>query len=184
MDDRQQTIYDAIIKSAHLTGEVWECGVYSGDTALAMRTAIETSGHLRTLRLFDTFSGMPVMGTHDTHPIGSMRSNEAEVRQRFTGYQSHQVAFEAGVMPATFTPFTDTQISVANIDVDQYESVLACLDFIYPRTQGGGHIFLDDYNCPGCPGAKLAVNEFMVGKPEKLILSSHRDNPQAWVIKQ
>lgn len=33
----------------------------------------------------------------------------------------------------------------------------------------GGIIILDDYNAPSCPGAKLAVDEFVSNKVEKVI---------------
>jgi len=145
------------------SGEIWECGVYSGDTAHWM------AGHapLRTLRLFDTFSGMPISGPHDSHKVGVMWVDEQAVRARFTGFPN--TSFHPGIIPVTFSGFEAAQVGVTNIDVDQYDSVKACLEFIYPRMEKGGYIILDDYNCPDCPGAKLATDEFMVGKPERLV---------------
>lgn len=155
----------AIIRDAMnaTTGEVWECGVYSGDTAHWM------AGHapLRTLRLFDTFSGMPISGPHDSHQVGVMRADEQAVRNRFSGFPN--VHFHVGTMPTTFVGLEKSRIAVANIDVDQYESIKECLEFVYPRMISGGYMILDDYNCPDCPGAKRAVDEFMVGKSEELV---------------
>lgn len=176
-----ESVWEAIGLTNHLDGEVWECGVFEGETALLVKRVLDEAKSLRTLRLFDTFAGLPVSGPHDIHKVGAMRASEVLVRDRFK--DKDRVVFEVGVMPATFSHLGDARISVANIDVDQYESVLACLSFIYPRTQPGGYLFLDDYNCRACPGAHRAVDEFMVGKPEKLVTSSCISSPKAWVVK-
>lgn len=158
-------------------GEVWECGVFRGETAKWIR---DYMGPCRTLRLFDTFTGLPVSGVHDKHPIGAMNgTSEALVRERFAGdVNTH---FHVGVMPETFAGLENSVISIINIDVDQYDSVKACLEFAYPRVIPGGYVLLDDYACGDCPGAKLAVDQFMADKPEKLVLA---DTAQPYFIKQ
>jgi O-methyltransferase len=42
--------------------------------------------------------------------------------------------------------------------------VKECSEFFYERLVDGGVIVYDDYCSPSCPGAKLAVDEFAVGK--------------------
>lgn len=158
-------------------GEIWECGVFRGDTAKWIR---DYAGPCRTIRLFDTFAGMPVSGPHDSHPIGAMSgTSEAFVRARFEN--DPNTHFHVGVIPATFVGLEDCLISIINIDVDQYESVKACLEFAYPRMVQGGYVLLDDYKCPDCPGAKKAVDEFMADKPEKLVFEN---TAQPYFIKR
>ncbi len=171
--------FEILHKAVHSTkGEIWECGVFRGDTAEQL--AITAPG--RTLRLFDTFTGMPVSGPHDIHEVGSFsNTSEVFVREKMAPYLG--VRFHVGRMPETFAGLEDSQIGVINIDVDQYESVRACLEFAYPRVAQGGYIVLDDYNCKNCPGAKKAVDEFMMGKPEVLLTSEDNNNPQAYFIK-
>lgn len=157
-------------------GEIWECGVFRGDTALWIRGYV---GAERVLRLFDTFAGMPVSGEHDKHPIGVMNdTSEALVRGRFEG--DANTHFHVGVIPATFAGLEDSRISIINIDVDQYQSVKDCLEFAYPRMIQGGWVILDDYGCGDCPGAKKAVDEFLIDKPEMLAWAG----AQPYFIKQ
>ncbi len=149
------------------SGEVWECGVYRGGSALYLKGHLDAQGSTKTLRLFDTFSGHPARSEWDTHPIGLFGdTSEAEVRARFEGLTN--VAFHPGVIPASFAGLESATIAFAHIDVDQYQAVLDCLAFVYPRMVAGGYVLLDDYGCSECPGARRAVDEFMVGKPETL----------------
>ncbi len=91
------------------------------------------------------------------------------------------MTIHAGLIPETFVGLEDSVISLAHIDVDQYQAVLDCLSFIYPRMLKGGWIVLDDYACPGCPGATRAVDEYLVDKPEKPVITD--GTPQAVLIR-
>ncbi len=161
-------------------GEIWECGVYRGGSALCMKAHIGDASDVKTMRLFDTFEGIPVKGAHDIHPIGAFNeTSEASVRALFEG--ASKVDIYKGLIPNVFAGLEDATISMAHIDVDQYQAVLDCLTFIYPRMPKGGIIVLDDYACPGCPGATIAVNEFLEGKPERIAITG--GTPQAWFVK-
>lgn len=173
--DRFGTILEAIGSTETEAGEVWECGAYRGGTALWMKAHL--AGTKRILRAFDTFAGLPFSGPNDRHAKGIMNGcNYDEVCALFEGQQD--VHIYRGIMPDTFKGLEDSVISVAHIDVDQYESVKGCLEFVYPRVHPGGWIIIDDYNCGSCPGAKLAVTEFLTGKREELQVSGGA-NPQA-----
>lgn len=185
-DTRRDALSQGLTLTRHLTGEVWECGVYKGDSALFLKDCLDGLSDSRALRLFDTFCGMPVHSPHDgKYIVGTMADTTfEEVCTRFVGRSN--VYFQVGAIPSTFTGLEAYSISFANIDVDNYDSVKACLDFIYPRMQPGGTIFLDDYRDGDCPGARKAVDEFMAGKPETLNHPSGQDrgNPQVWFVKQ
>lgn len=164
---RMAFIERALVEARDTSGEVWECGVYRGGSALFIKGCLAAQGSAKTLRLFDTFSGHPASGAWDKHPVGLFSdTSEAEVRARFEGLSD--VVFHPGVIPTTFAGLEGSTISFAHIDVDQYQAVLDCLAFIYPRMVAGGYILLDDYGCSECPGARRAVDEFMVGKVETL----------------
>ncbi len=163
---------------ANLAGEIWECGCAKGDFAHEMLPLLLG----RTLRLFDTFKGMPFSGPFDHHQVGSMNDSDYEtVRQRFQHVPN--VLIHQGTMPDTFAGLEDRVIAAANIDVDNYDSVKACLEFVYPRMVVGGTVFLDDYNCGDCPGAKRATHEFLADKPEELILLAESGAAQARFVK-
>lgn len=60
-----------------------------------------------------------------------------------------------------------TQLCLAFLDCDLYESYLTCLAIIYPLMVEGGIILLDEYYSLKYPGPRVAVDEFFSGKPEK-----------------
>lgn len=175
LGDRLEVIEKALIDTKSFGGEIWECGAYKGGTALFM--AAYTSDPILA---FDTFEGLPVSGVHDVHPVGAMKADYQAATACLADIPNIRVI--SGVMPATFTGLEDSHIRLAHIDVDQYESIKAVVEFVYPRVVAGGYIVIDDYNCNSCPGARKAIDEFMVGKPEMLITPGGQ-NPQAYFVK-
>ncbi len=174
---RENLISRALDETRTFNGEIWECGTFIGDMAEFMVKHLGADTH-RPIRLFDTFTGQPFSGPHDTHQVGSMNGTSYEfVKGRFHGYPHVQI--HPGIMPETFAPLADKTISVVNIDVDNHDSVRDCLAFVYPRMEKGGYVILDDYYCSACPGATIATNDFMSGKPDQLL----RSGPQAYFIK-
>lgn len=160
------------------SGEYWECGTFQGDCVHVVRSAYDNSE--RTFRLFDTFSGQPFSGPFDVHQVGSMNETSYDlVYDKFSGFKN--VFIHSGVIPNTFSGLENSNISVVNIDVDNYDSVKACLEFVYPRVHPGGCIMLDDYGCGDCPGAKIATDNFLLDKPEQLI---HTGSERVYFIKQ
>ncbi len=125
------------------------------------------------LRLFGTFEGMPEADTEkDFHQEGDFsNTNLEQVQIDVTG--GEKTIFHKGFIPATFTGLEDKKLIVAHVDVDIYQSVVDCCKFIYDRLLDGGFIVFDDYGFPSCPGAREAVDNFFVDKPEiPLVLSS------------
>lgn len=181
---RFKTIEAGINNAKYLNqnGEIWECGAYKGGTALYMQSHLIQNGMSNFLRVFDTFCGIPNSSEYDVHKIGDVcGSTLEEVIDIFDN--TNNVFFHKGKMPDTFKYLENSKISVAHIDVDNYDSVKACIEFIYPRVLSGGYIIIDDYNCNSCPGAKKAIDDFLIDKKEKLILAQEHGNPQVHFIK-
>lgn len=174
---RFDIIAEGITKTRLVGGEIWECGCFIGDFAAAMLPFIEK----RTLRLFDTFEGMPVAGPNDQHQVGSMRAELGRVAQRFQPWE--QVIIHVGRMPVTFGGMEDRVISVVNLDVDNEQCARECLPWLYTHVHAGGYLVIDDYNCPACRGLKAAVDEFMRDKPEQLVQLGEGGAAQAHFIK-
>ena len=127
-------------------GEIWECGVYKGGTANAL------AGFGRILRLFDTFEGMPEVSKYDNfHKKGDFETSVPNIKGAL---------IYKGFIPNTFKGLEDCKIGFAHIDVDIYQSVLDCCEFIVPRLVKGGIIIFDDYGFRTCRGAKKAVDEY------------------------
>lgn len=152
---------------ATLSGEVWECGVYKGGTAMLLN---KLTGFTTRLRLFDTFEGMPAtQECEDWHKAGEFADTSLEeVAKRIPNKGS--AFFYKGLIPETFKGLEQSKIAFAHIDVDIYSSVLACCEFIYPRLERGGFMVFDDYGWNTCPGAKKAVDEYFSTKSTLLPL--------------
>lgn len=160
-------IFGAIDITKNLSGEVWECGAFQGTNALLIKNELTKLENNRNLRIFDTFTGQPFSGPYDNHKQGSMNGTTFEiVKDKFIN--ENNVYIHSGIMPFTFSGLENIELSLVNIDVDNYDSVKDCLEFVYPRIEIGGYIFIDDYGCPMCPGARKATNEFLIDKKEKL----------------
>ena len=137
-------LYDYCSKT---TGEIWECGVYKGGTANAL------AGFGRTLRLFDTFEGMPEVSEYDNfHRKGDFKAGVPDIPK------AH---IYKGFIPDTFLGLSGAEIGFAHIDVDIYQSVKDCIEFILPRLVKGGIMVFDDYGFKTCKGAKKAVDELI-----------------------
>ena len=168
--DRCYVLYSLARQAAMLGGEWWECGVYKGGTAMLLAALIERlrqteRGRQFTLRLFDTFQGMPPTDAQrDIHRAGDFADTDAaSVRARVPQPFVH---LHAGFIPRTFGGLEEARVALAHVDVDIYSSILDCCRFLYPRMIQGGFIVFDDYGFPTCPGARQAVDEFFRGKPE------------------
>lgn len=152
-------------------GELWECGVYRGGTASRIIEEVKRSGQRRTIRLFDTFDGIPnAIGGIDQHHIGDFADSRFDDLRRFVeSCGIHElVSIYKGTMPESFSGLERSKISFAHIDVDTYRSHIDCLDFVYPRMQPGGIIVFDDYDIASCQGAKRAIDEFFSSRQEPL----------------
>ena len=163
--DRCYMLYILLLQSLWIEGDIWECGVYKGGTA-AMMAAILRDNKMpsKKLYLFDTFEGMPKTDSAlDAHTEGDFCDTSVEAVAAYVG-SPDQCVIRKGFIPNTFQGLESAKIAFAHIDVDIYKSILDSLNFIWPRLSRGGFIVFDDYGFPSCPGARVAVDEFFVGK--------------------
>lgn len=160
-DDRLAVLYE--LAGSAPVGEFWECGVYQGGTAKML------AQFGRTLRLFDTFTGMPPVDEVDWHRPGDFADTSLEGVSAKLKDSPGDIRIYPGWFPATF-PIDHGPIAFAHVDADIYSSVKACATSIWPHLVLGGAILFDDYGFPTCPGAKLAADEFVTANGLKLDL--------------
>lgn len=167
--DRCYVLQSLARQAMRCGGEFWECGVYKGGTAMLLKKVLAGCDNPPTLRLFDTFEGLPDADPgRDFHQRGEFADTSlAEVTARVGG---EFVRIHAGRIPETFAGLEDCRIAFAHVDVDLYDSVLNCCRFIYPRLTPGGVMIFDDYGLRFCPGARKAVDEYFQGKPEVVLV--------------
>jgi O-methyltransferase len=176
-------IHELMVQSlacAREKGEVWECGVYRGESALFLGAVARR--HEAKLRLFDTFAGMPeTRGDKDFHRSGDFSDTSLEfVRSRFTSLPGLDVEFHPGIIPASLAGREQDPIAFAHIDLDIFDAILSALDFIFPRLLVGGAVVFDDYAWASCPGARAAVDSYFAGRRERVLVLP---TGQAFVVR-
>jgi O-methyltransferase len=119
-----------------------------------MAALLAEHGPAKKLYLFDTFERMPETDAdRDRHRKGDFSDTTLEAVTRYVGHEDLCVV-RKGFIPDTFAGLESARIALAHIDVDLYASIIACLQFIWPRLSRGGFIVFDDYGFPTCPGAR------------------------------
>ena len=157
-------LYQCAKTSARIAGDIAEIGVFRGGTAKLLAKTSAPSG--KTVHLFDTFAGMPSVDARaDLHQTGDFANTSLTAVQAYLRDCSN-VRLYQGIFPETAQPIEQCTFALVHIDVDIYTSVLSCCAFFYPRMEPGGMMIFDDYGFWSCPGAKKAVDEFFVGRPE------------------
>jgi O-methyltransferase len=175
---RLNKIRELVKQTEHLPGIIAEVGVYKGGTAYLICSLTN-----KDVLLFDTFEGMPeVDGTKDLHLKGDFSDTSQLAVKSLLGGFSNACIYK-GIFPEDTAQYLekDDVFSFVHLDCDIYTSVKESLEFFYPRMVPGGVIVFDDYGEPNCPGAKLAVDEFMGGKPEWLVVGPQS---QAHIVKR
>ncbi|MBC8427510.1 MAG: class I SAM-dependent methyltransferase [Proteobacteria bacterium] len=169
---RTKVLYDLLNETRYYPGDVFECGVFKGGTAMMLAKMTSVN---KKLYLFDTFGeGLPEVNSKkdNYHKKGDFNGIDFDtIINRVASIQPNcNVQFIPGFIPDTFKGLDqkDIKVSFAHIDVDIYQSVKDCCEFIYPRMTDCGIILFDDYGFATCKGAKLAVDEFFSDKPEKV----------------
>jgi O-methyltransferase len=152
----------ALKSSEKVSGDIAEVGVAYGASAKVI--AEYASG--RPLHLFDTFDGLPAPTSADSSKFftGEFQSSLESVRSYLGGAQVH---LYQGLFPATAEPVKNKVFAFVHLDVDLYESTLACLRFFYPRLSPGGILISHDYLTS--EGVNLAFKVFFADKPEPVI---------------
>ena len=163
-------LYSLFLNTVPVLGDVAECGVYQGGSANMLTNLVANKCPGKRIHLFDTFKGMPVADQNkDTHKVGDFGDTSLEVVK---GLICHDdiVSYHVGMMPDSFKGMEGSVFSFIHLDVDQYQSYIDCLTFLWPRLSLGGIMVFDDYGHPNCPGARKAIDEFFTGKRDRLIV--------------
>jgi O-methyltransferase len=164
--ERAWTVYSLARQALNADGDFLEAGVYRGGTALLLRHILDRRPGLRRLHLFDTFAGMPQTDPlRDRHRRNDFRDTSIEAVSGLVGLED-KIVYHKGLIPETFKGLEESRFAFSHIDVDIYQSVRDCCQFIYLRMAKGGIMLFDDYGLPSCPGARQAVDEFFADKPE------------------
>ncbi len=165
--DRRYVLYVLARQALRaVSGDFIECGVYKGGTAYLFAQLMKEEASIRSLHLFDTFTGMPRTNPrYDLNLEGYFSDTSLEsVKEYLSGFTN--VTAYPGLIPETLKGAASRRFALAHIDLDIYEPILSATEFIYERMNPGGFIIYDDYGFASCPGARAAVDTFFAQKKE------------------
>jgi O-methyltransferase len=155
-----------------------ELGVFRGATlALMMHHDDYTYG-------VDTFEGMPppsperdIKDGVNPYPTGRLKAKLVSIAQTIRDHPRVQLI--QGTVPEILPHIPDNKFAFAHVDMDQYDSTFAALEWLWPRMITGGIICCDDWFSDRDWLAAGAINQFA---RETVPLSGYVAR-KAWFIK-
>lgn len=152
-----------------IAGDLAEIGVYRGNSAAIL--AHYGRRHSRSVFLFDTYEGFEardLIGVDAGRSQAFADTTMALVRQNVG---DGAVVYVKGYFPETVTEdMVRRHYAVVHLDCDLYAPIKAGLEFFYERLSPGGILIVHDYANPCWEGPKRAVDEFMLGITEGLVV--------------
>lgn len=162
------------IVKAGIPGDLVECGVWRGGSAMVMAHTLLRLGETRPIYLYDTFEGMTEPTDADVSMDGvparktwrgkhRCEAGIDDVRKNMasTGYPMECVHLEKGRVEATLPVNDHSQIALLRLDTDWYESTRLELEILYPLLAQRGVLIVDDYG--HWRGSQKAVDEYFGG---------------------
>lgn len=172
-----------------LAGDLVECGVYKGGSAMMMAMCLKHFGCTRDRKiyLYDTFEGMSSPTALDRALTGNAASDLLDRGHREsnpvwaycplpvvqanlarTGYAPDRLVYVKGMVEDTLPTTRPANISLLRLDTDWHASTHHELTHLYPMLVGGGILILDDYG--HWQGARKATDEYFAAVPDPILL--------------
>jgi hypothetical protein len=172
--------------TAHVPGEVVECGCFLGLSSYMMCSYLKRwdprfdgSGY----HIFDSFQGLSEPTVDDEIPDEWDNANNLRImsqRGHFAAslkvvssnlHEFPAIRFHHGWIPLTFKGLPEAKYRFVHVDVDLYDPTLDAFNYFYPRLSPGGAIVSDDYSWPG---ARRAIDEFCAERGLEPQITAHR----------
>jgi len=170
---RARHLLAGLVAALEQPGDVIECGVAGGGTALLLGLALRELAPERTLFLCDSFEGLPEPDpTKDRqYAAGDYACARPVIEALLAehGLTEHCVLVEGWFSDTLADVVADRIFAFAHIDCDLYTSCRDCLDHVMPHMAPRGYVVFDDYH-DGSRGVWRAVNEYLAGSGERLHL--------------
>ena len=166
---RRFTLQQLLRLTSNIPGDTAECGVYKGCGSYIILQANKQSSFGRVHHMFDSFEGLsnPSKVDGEYWVENDLSMGESVVKKNLSEFSD--VKFYKGWIPHRFEDVDFQEFSFVHVDVDLYQPTLDSLKFFYDRLNVGGIFVCDDYGFLTCPGATVAIEEFLLSKPEKMV---------------
>lgn len=189
--ERMFALWQAVhhVSRASVPGDVVECGVWRGGSAMMAALGLLNAQETRALWLYDTFEGMPAPTDRDVRFDGTTAEDSlaklarragafndwayatlADVQSQMaaTKYPQDILHFIQGPVEQTIPDDCPPSIAVLRLDTDWYASTRHELENLWPRLSPGGVLIVDDYG--HWQGAREAVDEFFTTQEIAILL--------------
>jgi hypothetical protein len=165
--DRKWMVRQLCRLARRVDGDTAECGVFRGASSYLICAANRGTGKVH--HAFDSFEGLSRPGPRDGDywTAGTLACDLDSVKAALREFDA--VAYHKGWIPDRFADVADRRFSFVHVDVDLEQPTRDSIAFFYPRMNSGGVFVCDDYGFTSCPGATLAVDDYLADKPEKMI---------------
>lgn len=153
-----------------IKGSIIECGVWRGGMIAAMA---ELLGKDRKYYLFDSFEGLPEVKEIDGEAARKWQENKedpwyfnnckaeisyAEKAMKLADINNYRIV--QGWFSETLPKFNvDEEIAILRLDGDWYDSIIQCLNYLYPSVAKGGLVVVDDYYI--WDGCSRAIHDYL-----------------------
>lgn len=189
-------IFRFLDQTRNVPGAVVECGVFRGSTLITSALYLKQKGIVKPVFGLDSFEGFGAEVRADIQ-LGGEECEEKRVGgfgATSYRYVTDAIRFFALASMVTLVPgfFKDSlprlssleSVSFLRLDCDLYESYKGRLDFFYPRLSAGAVVLMDEYADLKWPGAKKALDEFLLGKPEAVEMTTVDGYIKGYFLKQ
>ena len=152
---KAKRIYEELLLTKDLKGEMAEIGVFKGSTSLLMKLTFPE----RKMHCYDTFCG--IIGAtkeEDKHKDGEFACSLTEVKKA-VGIDEN-TSYHVGFFPDSFNE-KECKFVFIHSDTDTYIGTKSTLEVMFPLLVSGGIIIFDDYEWVNCPGVKKAIEEWL-----------------------
>jgi O-methyltransferase len=175
----------------NVDGDYVECGVWRGGMSAAISEVLDKK---KTFHLFDSFEGLPPAKEIDGKEALQWQADKNSVNYFDNCAAEKSFAVEAmklakheryklyeGWFNETLPRYSGNPISILRLDGDWYDSIIECLEKLFPYVSSGGIVLLDDYYT--WDGCTKAVHDYLarIQSPSRI----HQFNNQlAYILKK
>ena len=157
-----------------IEGDIVELGCNDGLSSILMNLVTVKQHSDKKIYLFDSFEGLQHFSQSDFNTFlnkNDCMSSFEKLKNNFQAFSLPVPNVIVGDVKNTIPKSLPEKISFIHIDLDLYEPTLHSLEAIVPRLSKGAIVLLDDYNNPGIPGVKQALEDFFYNKRDVIVSS-------------
>ena len=164
-------ILDNLASTLELPGAVVELGCNVGMTTSFMQRFLDLAGSNKDIHVYESFKGLPEKTEEDGETASVAGEATVSIHDFINTFKLAKLRTPY-INEGWFREIPDeqypNQICFAYFDGDFYYSILDSFNKVYHKMVPGGIILLHDYEWSNYPGVKMACDDFLLDKPEKI----------------